>query len=134
MFRFPSIRFDTRWATGPLGGGFRRGGGAGWRDLFEFPGFPQAGQFRKVISRNVVPASLTEFRAKEMLREKVLRLIFQQGFFKLREPQIEITREPVSVHIPYWLGFYGNVYVRCRALDAIRRRFEGAKASAFFEE
>ena len=103
-------------------------------DLFEFPGVPEAGQFREVFSRNVVPASLPEFRAKEMLREKVLRLIFQQGFFKLREPQIEITREPVSVHIPYWLGFYGNVYVKCRALDAIRRRFEGAKASAFFEE
>jgi len=103
-------------------------------DLFVFPRMPEAGQFLTVLTRNVIPASLPESRAKELLRDKVLRLIFQQGFFKLREPQIEITREGADVHVPYWLGFYGNTFVKCRALDAVRRRFEGAKASAFFEE
>jgi len=27
----------------------------------------------------------------ELLREKVLRIVFQQGFFKLREPRFDIT-------------------------------------------
>jgi hypothetical protein len=71
----------------------------------------------------------------ELLREKVLRIIFQQGFFKLREPRLDITREPGEIYLPYWLGFYGGgETVRCRVLDAVRRRIEGAKASAFFEQ
>lgn len=103
-------------------------------DLFEFPRIPQADQLNAVLTRNVIPASLPESRAKDVLRDKVLRLIFQQGFFRLRDPQLEIARQPAGIHIPYWVGFYGNTFVKCRALDAVRRRFEGAKASAFFEE
>jgi hypothetical protein len=39
------------------------------------------------------------------------------------------------VHLPYWLGFYASGgIVRCRVMDAVRRRVEGAKASAFFEQ
>jgi hypothetical protein len=64
-----------------------------------------------------------------------LRVIFQQGFFKLREHRLEISPEPCELHLPYWLGFYGSDgAVRCRAMDAVRRRMEGAKASAFFEQ
>jgi hypothetical protein len=37
------------------------------------------------------------------------------------------------LHVPYWLGFYGNAAARCRVLNAVRRRIEGAKASALFE-
>ena len=103
-------------------------------DPFEFPRIPEADQLLSLVARNVIPASLPESRAKEVLREKVLRILFQQGFFKLRDPRLEITVEPANVHVPYWLAFYGNTSVKCRALDAVRRRFEGAKASAFFEE
>jgi hypothetical protein len=36
--------------------------------------------------------------------------------------------------MPYWLGFYGaDGALRCRVLDAVRRRMEGAKARALFE-
>jgi hypothetical protein len=63
-----------------------------------------------------------------------LRVVFQQGFFKLREPKLEIVPESPDLHLPYWLGFYGNKVLRCRVMDAVRRRIEGAKASAFFEE
>jgi hypothetical protein len=102
-------------------------------DLFQFSHIPEPEQFVTVATRNFLPPSLCEARASDLLREKVLRLIFQQGFFKLREPKLEITREPSELHVPYWLGFYGNVILKCRVLDAVRRRFEGAKASAFFE-
>jgi len=64
-----------------------------------------------------------------------LRVVFQQGFFKLREARLDIAREQGEVYLPYWLGFYGrNGSMRCRVMDALRRRVEGAKASAFFEQ
>ncbi len=73
--------------------------------------------------------------AEEILRTKVLRVLFQQGFFKLRALKIDIERMPVELHLPYWLAFYGsNGSVKCRVMDAVRRRIEGAKASSFFEE
>jgi len=104
-------------------------------DLFEFPRIPEQRELVSVDSRNRMAPSLPEERAEEILREKVLRIVFQQGFFKLREARLDITREPGEIYLPYWLGFYGGSgLVRCRVLDAVRRRIEGAKASAFFEQ
>jgi hypothetical protein len=107
----------------------------GTLDLFEFPRIPEQCELVSVDSRNWMVPSLTAERAEEILREKVLRVVFQQGFFKLREARLEIAREPVELYLPYWLGFYsGGGAVRCRVMDAVRRRIEGAKASAFFEQ
>jgi hypothetical protein len=104
-------------------------------DLFEFPRVPEQRELVSVDSRNRMVPSLTTERAEEILREKVLRVIFQQGFFKLREASLDIAREPGEIYLPYWLGFYGGSgSVRCRVMDAVRRRIEGAKASAFFEQ
>jgi hypothetical protein len=104
-------------------------------DLFEFPQIPEQRELVSVDSRNRMIPSLTGERAEEILREKVLRVVFQQGFFKLREARLDIAREPGEIYLPYWLGFYGGSgSVRCRVLDAVRRRIEGAKASAFFEQ
>jgi hypothetical protein len=104
-------------------------------DLFEFPQIPEQRELVSVDSRNRMIPSLTGERAEEILREKVLRVVFQQGFFKLREARLDIAREPGEIYLPYWLGFYGGSgSVRCRGMDAVRRRIEGAKASAFFEQ
>jgi hypothetical protein len=104
-------------------------------DLFEFPRVPQDDELAVIETRNRLNPRLEESAAKELLREKVLRVIFQQGFFKLRALKVEIERVPVELHMPYWLGFYGGTgLVRCRVMDAVRRRIEGAKASAFFEQ
>jgi len=104
-------------------------------DLFTFPSAPQGDQLLPVQTRNYLPATLPPERAQELLREKALRVVFQQGFFKLRGGKIDVRREGAEFHVPYWLGFYGNAKsVRCRVLDAVRRRIEGAKATAFFEE
>jgi len=104
-------------------------------DLFEFPRIPEERELLSIDSRNCLAPALPEERAAELLREKVLRIVFQQGFFKLRELRLNITREPCEIYLPYWLGFYGGgETVRCRVLDAVRRRIEGAKASAFFEQ
>lgn len=104
-------------------------------DLFEFPRIPDGREFSFSGERNRLKAALTEQEAAELLREKALRVIFQQGFFRLGDAHLEISLVPCEIHLPYWLGFYGrNSLAHCRVMDAVRRRMEGAKASAFFEQ
>jgi hypothetical protein len=104
-------------------------------DLFEFPEPPGEGETVVITTRNHPASLLTERRGEELLREKVLRLIFQQGFFKVLCPRIDLVRLPGEIYVPYWLGFYGTgENLRCRAMDAVRRQVEGARASAFFEQ
>jgi hypothetical protein len=103
-------------------------------DLFEFPRVPEERQLCTVETRNHLRSSLSPARAEELLRDKVMRVVFQQGFFKVRKPNVELARQSIDVHLPYWLALYGTEVVRCRVMDAVRRRIEGAKASAFFED
>lgn len=104
-------------------------------DLFEFGRVPGEQEFSFCGGRNCLKAALTEEQAAELLRDKALRVIFQQGFFRLGDAQLEISFVPCEIHLPYWLGFYGrNGSAHCRVMDAVRRRMEGAKASAFFEQ
>jgi hypothetical protein len=107
---------------------------AGSLDLFEFAAPPGESETVSVSTRNHPAVTLSEERSETLLRDKVLRVIFQQGFFKIRKIKLETEQLPGEIHLPYWLGFYGNREVlRCRVLDAVRRRMEGAKASALFE-
>jgi hypothetical protein len=103
-------------------------------DLFEFPDVPGPSQLVDVETRNCPPPALPEKRAEELLRDKTLRVIFQQGFLKLRDSNLTCAREPIDLYLPYWLAFYGSETARCRVMDAVRRRIEGAKASELFEE
>lgn len=103
-------------------------------DLFEFPEAFGPTLLVPVETRNKIAPALEEDRAESLLRERTLRLVFQQGFFRLRNPSLELRRVVAEFHIPYWLGFYGkDGAIRCRALDAVRRRMEGPKAAQLFE-
>jgi len=103
-------------------------------DLFEFPRVPEDGEFQAFQDRNCLNAALGKEQAADLLRDKALRIIFQQGFFRLRDARLQISFVPCELHLPYWLGFYGRASsARCRVMDAVRRRIEGEKASAFFE-
>jgi hypothetical protein len=102
-------------------------------DLFTFPSVPATSDLVSVQTRNHLAPSLPQSSAEALLRQKVLRVIFQQGFFKVRDLNLQVSAEPLELHIPYWLGFYGRTAARCRVLNAVRRRMEGAKASALFE-
>jgi hypothetical protein len=104
-------------------------------DLYEFPHVPRHDELITVETRNRLIPRLQADAAEELLRMKVLRVLFQQGFFKLRALRVEFERVPFELHLPYWLAFYGsNGTAKCRVIDAVRRRIEGAKASSFFEE
>ena len=102
-------------------------------DLFTFPRVPDANDLISLSTRNRIVPSLQRSSAEAALRQKVLRVIFQKGFFKLRDLRLEIVPESLELYVPYWLAFYGRANLRCRVMDAVRRRIEGAKASAFFE-
>ncbi|HSC46290.1 MAG TPA: hypothetical protein VLC94_10675 [Candidatus Acidoferrum sp.] len=104
-------------------------------DLFQFAAAPGDTETVLISTRNRLSPELCESRAEELLREKVLRLIFQHGFFKVREAGVQMNPLPGILYLPYWLGFYGSTdSLHCRVMDAVRRRIEGAKASALFEQ
>ena len=103
-------------------------------DLFEFAKPPGEAETTTIATRNHPPPALTEKLSEALLRDKVLRLIFQRGFFKVSDVQLETEQLQGEIYLPYWLGFYGTSEdLRCRVMDAVRRRIEGARASALFE-
>ncbi len=103
-------------------------------DLIEFPAVLGANDLLFIQTRNKIVPTLSDDRTESLLQEKSLRLIFQQGFFRLSRPQLELDCVLRQFHIPYWIGLYGkDGHLRCRALDAVRRRMEGAKATLLFE-
>jgi hypothetical protein len=102
-------------------------------DLFEFPAPPNRDELVQLETKNTLPTKLNDNQSQQLLREKVLRVVFQQGFFKLRDANLAIERLPIDLHLPYWLAFHGSNTLRCRVLDATRNRIDGAKASALFE-
>lgn len=103
-------------------------------DLFEFPHVPAGNELIEVETRNRLVPQLAPKDAGELVRTKILRVLFQRGFFRMRALQVEIARLPGEIHLPYWLAFYGDYAgAKCRVLDAVRRRIEGGKAASFFE-
>ncbi len=89
-------------------------------------------------TRNRMRATLDVAAGSQVVRDAVRRILFQTGVYRLRAPRITVTPEPIDLHVPYYLGFYGRAgecasVARMRVMDAVRRRFEGGKARALFE-
>ncbi len=104
-------------------------------DLYEFEHVPERAEVVTVESANALPPRIDEAQSLKLLEDKVRRAVFQAGFFRVRGLEVQPRRLPVDVHIPYWLGFYGDGdRARLRVMDAVRRQMEGAKARAVFED
>ena len=134
-FRLYEVRFEGMSGSAPAQTRlFALDAVEGALDLFEFPRLPAENELLHIATRNCLPATLGEARAVSLLTEKVLRIVFQQGFFRVRRPKLTAACLPLDFHMPYWLGFYGaDGALKCRVLDAVRRRMEGAKARTLFE-
>ena len=52
-----------------------------------------------------MPASLIEEQSKSLLREKVLRMIFQRGFFKVGMPDLKLESLATEIYFPTGSGF-----------------------------
>ena len=108
---------------------------SGTLDPYEFDGPPAGDELSRVETRNRPLPTLAHQAAEHALRDKLRRLRYQAGFFRVREPRFAFERVPLDLHVPYWLGFYGaGEAATLRVLDAVRRRFEGARARALFED
>jgi hypothetical protein len=84
--------------------------------------------------RKCVPVSLTPDEAWPILADKLRRVIFQTGFFRLANPTVLTEGSPTILHQPYWVGFDADgPFVRVEIFDAVRRSFEGAKARTLVE-
>lgn len=81
-----------------------------------------------VETRNHPQRILDEQQSRDLLVQKLTRVVLSRGFFRVRD--LHISAEPVALdlHIPYWLGFFGSGdRVSIAVMDAVRSRLEGPK-------
>jgi hypothetical protein len=108
---------------------------SGVLDLYEFSAVPDDAELVTVTTRNAPATRIDEPVALQLLENKVRRAIFQTGFFSVRDLQIRCRPANCEFHVPYWLGFFGHgERATLQAMDAVRRKFEGAKARAVFSD
>jgi hypothetical protein len=108
---------------------------AGTLDPYGFDAAPDDYSLAEIEAPNRLPAKLDEAALREVAIGQTRRQLYSQGFFRLRD--LTISAEPFEGHlyVPYWIGFFGRgERAHLVILDAVRRRFEGAKARALFED
>lgn len=102
-------------------------------DLYQLDSLPHQTQVVAVETRNCRPRLLNDTGVGTLLVNKLRRLLFQQGFFRIHGLEIDATPQ-MELHIPYWVAFRGNQgRVRISVIDAVRRQFEGAKVRNLIE-
>jgi len=107
---------------------------SGTLDPFQFDHIPTDAEMVSTESRNCPRAHLEDAFIAELLIAKLRRLLYSRGFFRMRDLRITATPLAQELHIPYWLGFRGsNGHARVAVIDAVRRRFEGAKMRRLVE-
>jgi hypothetical protein len=108
---------------------------AGTLDPYQFPQLPGPAETVSIETRNCVSPLISDEAARELLLEKVRRLIFSLGFFRIRELGIRAQPIPGEIYVPYWVGFRDRRgRARISVWDAVRRRPEGAKVRSLLEE
>jgi hypothetical protein len=107
----------------------------GLLDLYQLPALTADDQFLTLETRNVVPVGMSASQSAERLIEKVRRMVFTQGFFRVRDLKIEAIPLSGEICVPYWVCFRGSgAQVHLAVLDAVRRKSEGAKLRRLVEE
>lgn len=104
-------------------------------DLYSFEEIPGSEQLVRVLTSNRPAAVVDQQRARELLVERLRRIVFRQGFFRVRDLRIEAEAVEVELHMPYWVGFSGfGERAHLAVMDGVRRRMEGGKVRQFFRE
>ena len=100
----------------------------GTLDPYEFTAPPGPDAFMEVETRNAHPVRLEEDLTKKIVTEKVRRLLYSRGFFRLANPTFTAEMVQGVFHIPYWAGFYGGEQnIKVTVLNAVRQTMEGSK-------
>ena len=106
----------------------------GTLDLFQFDHVPEDAEIIELETRNCPPACLSDPAAAELVFMKLRRMLYSQGFFRMRNLQIDAVPLPGEIHVPYWLGFHGaGSQAHVLVIDAVRRRLDGAKVRQLVE-
>lgn len=98
-------------------------------DLYRFTELPVRDELLVVETRNCIAATLGGTSTRREVTDKVRRALYQTGFFRLRSLRIDAEPAPLpDVHVPYWVGFFGEGdRAHLAVVDAVRRRPEGAR-------
>ena len=101
---------------------------AGTLDPYEFASPPSSHTLLEVETRNLLPARLDEIQTRGLVTEKVRRLLYSRGFFRIVNPNIRAEVIESEFYIPYWAGFYGDEdNLSLVVLNAVRQTVEGSK-------
>lgn len=107
---------------------------SGALDLYGFETAPCEADLLNVETRNRPEPHFEEAHGREILTNKVRRLLFSEGFFRLKDISIHAESALLEFHVPYWVGFFGREHdLHLSVLDAVRRRLEGPKISALLQ-
>jgi hypothetical protein len=132
-FRVYRVALDT--GRGPYVAWFALDAVNGSLDPYQFDRVPDGDELVEITTRNRLEPTLPESESTRLLGDKVRRVVFQTGFFRVRRLRFDAEIVPLALHVPYWVGFYGqDGALRLRVLDAVRRSFEGGKARELFRE
>jgi hypothetical protein len=96
-------------------------------DPYQFENPVTAENCREVETSYSLPPRIDPQEALHCLEERMMRMIFMRGSFKLRGWRVSGDLVE-SFYIPYWVGVYerrGRAHLE--VIDALRGRFEGAK-------
>jgi hypothetical protein len=96
-------------------------------DLIEFGQLPGDAERMKVDTQMLVEERVGEEEAYRQVRERMMRLVFMKGVFKLSRLNVNINLA-ANLHLPYWVGVYerqGRAHLEI--INALQGRFEGAK-------
>ncbi len=104
-------------------------------DLYSLDAVPGTDDLVRICTRNRPPPTLNTERARSVLIDRLWRIVFRAGFFRVRNLCIEAERVPLELHVPYWVGFSGfGERANLRVIDGVRRRMDGGKVRQFFRE
>ncbi|HEY1465138.1 MAG TPA: hypothetical protein VGF44_17110 [Terriglobales bacterium] len=97
-------------------------------DLYTWEALPDESETSLLDTRNRLPVTLPEEDTQRRVTDKVRRLIFSQGFFRISNFRITAEAVPGEIYIPYWAAFRGHgLRANLSVLDAVRRRMEGSR-------
>jgi hypothetical protein len=97
-------------------------------DPYSFDHLPSQADCIEVRTRNILPRTLSPQLSRSNAEQRVRRLLFQRGFFRIRVLEIKAELQPLAICVPYWVGFYGvDSELRLAVIDAVRGEMEGGK-------
>jgi hypothetical protein len=104
-------------------------GVTGALDFYRFDVPPGPADLMDVCTRNHVEPVLVPAAADEIVASRVQRMMYGRvGFVAAPHVRLEVRPIDRTVHVPYWVGFFGRREAASLVvMDAVRRQIEGVK-------